>query len=75
MKKWLLSLCMVLALMACKDEKKQAADTKPVVKIGVSLPLTGDSANVGEAVRASINMAWKEWKQKDTKYNLSIIDF
>ena len=61
---------MVLALIACKDEKKETAqaNTKPVVKVGVSLPLTGDSANVGEAVKASINMAWNEWNQKDTKF-------
>ena len=75
MKKWILSLCMILALVACKDEKKEQTltDTKSVVKIGVSLPLTGDAANVGTSVKASINMALDEWKQKDTKYNYEII--
>lgn len=75
MRKYLLSLCMVLALVACKDEKKQEAnaDTRPVIKIGVSLPLTGDAANVGEAVKASINMASDEWKHKNTKFDYQII--
>ena len=74
MKKWLLSLCMVLALTACDEKKETAqANSKPVVKIGVSLPLTGDAANVGNAVKASVNMALEEWKQKDTKYNYEVV--
>lgn len=74
MRKLLLSLCMVLALAACDDKKEEAqANSKPVVKIGVSLPLTGDAANVGNAVKASIDMALNEWKQKDTKYNYEVI--
>ena len=74
MKKWLLSLCMVLAFAACDEKKETAqANSKPVVKIGVSLPLTGDAANVGNAVKASIDMAWNEWKQKDTKYDYEVI--
>ena len=39
MRRWLLSLCMVLALVACKDEKKQEADAKPVIKNGKQVPL------------------------------------
>ena len=75
MKKLLLSLCMILALGACKDENKKEADvnTKPVVKIGVSLPLTGDAANVGNAVKASIGMALDEWKQKNTKFDYQVV--
>ena len=41
MKKWLLSLFMVLALIACKDEKKEQTQvTAKQVKIGIILPFT-----------------------------------
>ncbi len=73
MKKWLLSLCMVLALVACKDEKKQTAQTKPVVKIGVSLMLSGDYARIGQANQKAILMALEKWKAKNTKYNYQVV--
>ena len=75
MKKWLLSLCMVLALVACKDEKKATAQsvTKPVVKIGASLPLSGDYARIGQANQQAILMALDKWKNKETKYNYDVV--
>lgn len=42
MKKLILSLCMVLVLLACKDEKKaMQANNKPIIKIGVIMSFTG----------------------------------
>ena len=74
MKKWLLSLCMVLALVACKEEKKQEqAESKPVIKIGVSLPLTGDGAEAGESARAGLEMILEKMKQKPLKYDYQFI--
>ena len=74
MKKVLLNLLMATSLVACGEKTEAPKENgKPVIKIGVSLPLTGDSANVSEAVKASINMAWNEWYQKDTKYNYEVI--
>jgi len=73
MKKLMLILSFVLSLSACDNSKKEEAQTKPVVKIGVSLPLTRDAANVGNAVKESINMALNEWKKKDTKFDYEII--
>ncbi len=58
MKKWLLSLCMVLALVACKEEKNAAnADARPVIKIGGALPMTGGIAHIGEGARNGALMA------------------
>ena len=71
MKKWLLSLCMVLALVACKEEKKEAS-AKPVIKIGVTLPLSGAFAETGELSKEAIQMALEKWKQKDTKYDYQL---
>ncbi len=74
MRKFLASLCMVLALVACKEEKKETAqiETKPVVKIGVTLPLTGDLANIGNAIKEAILMAQEEIPS-DSKYNYQLI--
>ena len=59
MKKWLLSLCMVLALTACKDEKKETTttNTKPIVKIGAILPLSGDLAVWGNSEKQGLMLA------------------
>ena len=64
MKKLLLSFCAILALTACKDEKKDIAqaDTRPVIKIGVSLPLTGDIAYMGQALKGAVSVAEQELK-------------
>ena len=70
MKRWLLSLCMVLALVACKDEKKEAAqaEEKPVVKIGVIYPMSGEYAHFGEAMKSAIKIFEDDDKAKDSAY-------
>ena len=76
MKKWLLSLCMVLALVACKDEEKETtqADTRPVIKIGASFPLSGNMAAIGNAAHkalvASINAVNAE---PNNKYHYELL--
>ena len=69
MKKWLLSLCIILALSACKDEKKQTAQVtnKPVIKIGIIAPLTGNVAMVGEGIKSSVTLAEEDLKTKNLK--------
>ncbi len=75
MKKWLLSLCMVLALVACKDEKKDTtqANTKPVIKIGIIAPLTGNLAMVGEGIKSSIILAQEDLGKRDLKNNYEFV--
>lgn len=48
-----------------------AAD-KPVVKIGVTVPLTGDVAYIGEGIRNAITMA-QENLPADTKYKYEVV--
>ncbi len=73
MRKWLLILCMVLALVACKEENKQAkVEAKPVIKIGASLPLTGSFAESGLLSKESALMALEKWKNKDTKFDYQL---
>ena len=74
MRKWLLSLCMVLALVACKEEKEsEQAKAKPVVKIGVNLPMTGDMAMAGKVQKASLELALHDVEKQNTKYKYELI--
>ncbi len=75
MKKFLASLCMVLALVACKEEKKNEvkAEAKPVVKIGATLPLTGNLSYVGNGAQNALQMLLNKWQAKNTKYKYEIV--
>ncbi len=70
MRKWLLSLCMVLALIACKDEKKESAQVKakPVIKIGVIAPMSGEYAHFGESMKVAVKIFEENKKTKDSSY-------
>ena len=70
MKKIFLSLMMILALMACKDEQKNPAadDARPLIKIGAVLPLTADNSVVGTAVKAGILAAIEDKSKENLKY-------
>ena len=76
MKKWLLSLCMVLALIACKDEKKQeaTANAKPVVKIGVMLPMSGELAEFGQNSLYAVEFAQEDHKDSPIKFDVIFED-
>ena len=75
MRKWLLSLFVILALTACKDEKKQTAQatTAPVVKIGASFPLTGNMASIGNAAHKALTAAINDANSNpDNKYHYEL---
>jgi ABC-type branched-subunit amino acid transport system substrate-binding protein len=55
MKKLLCVLCMALSLVAC-DKQNENPQNKPVVKIGMMLPLSGDMAEYGAATKRAIEM-------------------
>ncbi len=77
MKKWLLSLCMVLALVACKEEKKNTAavSIKPVVRIGVVNALSGKYAENGQNVRAAIELAQQNYQNKQIDFQFIYEDY
>ena len=50
----------VFILSACDNKKEAAADGKPVVKIGATLPLTGNMAVFGESMQKGNRMAIDE---------------
>ncbi len=76
MRKILLSLCMVLALTACKDEPKDARkeDNRPVVKIGVMLPMSGEMAEFGENSRYAVEFAAEDHKNSPIKFDIVFED-
>ena len=75
MKKWLLSLCVVLALTACKDNKKEEAQAngKQTIKIGAGLPLTGDNSVVGTAVKSGALAAIEDKAKENLKYHYEAV--
>ena len=74
MKKLFLTLCAILAITAC-DNKKETVNTegKPVVKIGAVLPLTGDNAVVGTAVKAGALAAIEDKSKENLKYHYEAV--
>ena len=72
MKKWFVYLCMILAFTACQEEKKENADTRLVVKIGATLPLTGNLAYIGEGSKNALEMVMEKWQKADTTYQYQI---
>jgi branched-chain amino acid transport system substrate-binding protein len=73
MKKWLLSLCMILALAACDEKKTEQANAKPVIKIGAMYPLSGDGAAFGVAAQNDAEMFFEEFNKKPHKFDYKII--
>ena len=75
MKKLILSLCMILTLIACKDEKKENSqvETKPVVKIGVLYPMSGDAAFLGDSAKKAANLFFKEFDTLKAKYQYQLV--
>ena len=73
MKKWLLSLCMVLSLIACKDEKKEA--TKPVIKIGVVDALSGKYTENGKNVQQAMEFARENFASSGIDFEFIFEDF
>ena len=62
----------VVAIFALPSVR-QPSDPRPVVKIGISLPLSGNNAFIGVPTREAAQMAWEDWQKKDTKYRYELI--
>lgn len=73
MKKILVILCMALSLVAC-DKSDENPTNKPVVKIGVMLPLSGDFANFGDASKRAIKMVKQDLGDTKNHYEFILED-
>ena len=77
MKKWLLSFCMILALVACKEENKESSqvEVKPVVKIGVVNSMSGKYAENGQNVRQVIEFARQDFASSNIDFEFIFEDY
>jgi len=66
-------LSIVTAFLAMNKKEEVVNNKKPIVKIGISLPLTGNAGYAGQPAKIAAEMALKEWKNKNTKYNYKLI--
>ena len=76
MKKLILSLLTIAALTACGDkaENEVQEGTKPVIKIGATLPLTGDLAYAGQNMKAAMELSLKDIQKKEKlKYDYQLV--
>ncbi|MBE6447859.1 MAG: hypothetical protein E7018_00980 [Alphaproteobacteria bacterium] len=74
MKKVLLGLVIALSLVACGDKAETPKEnTKPVVKIGVVLPLTGANSYMGKQMQEGYGFV-REYLNPDIDYELVYFD-
>lgn len=73
MKKLLCILCMALSLVAC-DKANDNPQNKPVVKIGMMLPLSGDFAAYGDATKRAIQMVKEDTVDAKNYYDFVLED-
>lgn len=73
MKKLLCVLCMALSLVAC-DKQNDNPQNKPVVKIGMMLPLSGDMAAYGDATKRAIEMVKQDTQNTKNYYKFVLED-
>ena len=74
MKKVLLSLVIALGLVACGEKTETPKENeKPVVKIGIVLPLTGANSYMGKQMQEGYEFV-KEYENPDMNYELIYFD-
>lgn len=74
MKKYLSIICAAaMMLSACDKKEDNAVSTKPIVKIGATLPLSGDAAEAGIVTREAMEMTLDNLRRKGLKYNYEVI--
>lgn len=74
MRKYLLSLLLVLSLTACGDKAQEiSTNGKPTIKIGGIFPLSGSQASMGEAARAGMLQALAEINQDNLHYKYELV--
>ena len=65
-------VAVVIAALAFSGSKKDS-DPRPLIKIGVSLPMSGNMSYVGVPTREAALMAWEKWQSRDTKFRYKLI--
>jgi branched-chain amino acid transport system substrate-binding protein len=66
-------LVLILAAFNSQPTGNVVKDSRPVIKIGVSAPLSGGVAFIGEGMKNSFELALDEINSKDTKFKYELI--
>lgn len=77
MRRFLLILIAVIILGLCclliyKNHNKPKSD-KPIIKIGATLPLSGNMSNIGDSSHKTLQMAIDKWNQQTSKYKYELV--
>jgi branched-chain amino acid transport system substrate-binding protein len=67
-----IGLVLIIGLVA-KNSKNEANSTKPIIKIGVTLPLTGDIAMLGQSNKNAIELAYNNLDKTKLKYDYQLV--
>lgn len=59
--------------LATKDVHTNSPTQKPTITIGVTLPLTGDIAMLGQSNKNAIQLAYNQLDTKNLKYNYKLV--
>jgi len=79
MKKILIALlgvivvAIVAKIISNQTQLRQPEQTDASLKIGISLPLTGSIAHLGESAKKGIELAYEEFKSENSNFNLSYL--
>lgn len=68
----LLTLALAVFVSGCQKQTEPATEQKPVVKIGVIIPLSGNFAFIGEGIRNAVLMA-KDSLPQNMKYQYEVV--
>ena len=73
MKKLILSLLMATAITACGQKADFPKTSKPVIKIGAILPLSGSQTALGESSKAGMMKALADKNKEDLHYDYQLV--
>lgn len=62
-----------LILNACDNKNEETDNNKPVITIGATLPLSGDSAVAGVASKAALEMVLQDLQKSGLKYDYHLV--
>jgi branched-chain amino acid transport system substrate-binding protein len=69
----IISGIIVVAIVAILFATANITDSKEVIVIGATIPLTGDLSFIGESGQKAIDLALEEINSKNNKYNFKVI--
>ncbi len=73
-KNLIMTSMIALSLTACGDKTETAKDGgKPVIKIGATLPLTGNLAVYGKALQKSLDLVLQDVDKQKLKYDYQLV--